>query len=494
MANLNGHEGGNAGDGQGKPKATEEGGEPRAEGMEVRGWAKGNAGLHNTHRTQSRERVSSVRDRIRQAAETDKGRRFTALYHHVYDIRNLRQAYFGLKRDAAPGVDGETWRAYGEQLEANLSDLSGRLRRGAYRAKPVRRVHIPKADGRQRPIGVTTLEDKVVQRALVTVLNCIYETDFLGISYGFRPGRSPHDALDALYVGIMRKRVNWVFDADIRGFFDAINHECLVKFIEHRIADRRVVRLIQKWLNAGVLEDGEWTRSDVGTPQGGGISPLLANVYLHYAFDLWVRDWRRQAKGDVIVVRFADDFIVGFQNEWEARRFWDELRERLAAYGLELHPDKTRLIEFGPFAAPNRKRNGRGKPETFDFLGFTHVCGKTRRGRFTVLRLTMRKRLRAKLLEVKDELRRRWHDPVPEVGKWLGSVIRGHINYYAVPLNFVAVEAFHHQVIWHWKRALSRRSQKAHVTWARMRRIARRWLPPVRIVHPYPDQRLCLLT
>ena len=341
---------------------------------------------------------------------------------------------------------------------------------------------------------MTTLEDKLVQRALVTVLNCIYETEFLGFSYGFRPGRSQHDALDALSVGICRKKVSWVLDADIRGYFDAIDHEWLVKFIEHRVADRRVVRLIQKWLNAGVLEDGEWTRSEEGTPQGSGISPLLANVFLHYVFDLWVRDWRRQAKGDVIVVRFADDIIVGFQYEWEARRFWNEFRERLAAHGLELHPEKTRLIEFGRYAATNRTRNGRGKPETFDFLGFTHACGKTRKGRFIVLRLTMRKRLRAKLLDINSKLRQRWHDPVPEVGRWLGSIIRGHLNYYGVPLNFRALEAFHHQVQWLWKRALSRRSQKGHVTWQRMRRIARRWLPPVRIVHPYPEQRLCLLT
>jgi group II intron reverse transcriptase/maturase len=462
--------------------------------VEGSGQAKGNAIPQNMLRTQGREGVPSARERIRQAAETDKERRFTALLHHVYNIDNLREAYFGLKRDAAPGVDGETWRAYGEQLEVHLADLSGRLQRGAYRAKPVRRVLIPKPDGRQRPLGVTTLEDKLVQRALVTVLNCIYEADFLGFSYGSRPGRSPHSALDALWVGIRRKSVNWVLDADIRGFFDAIDRECLVKFIERRIADRRVVRLIQKWLNAGVLEDGEWTRSEVGTPQGAGISPLLANVYLHYAFDLWVRDWRRQAKGDVIVVRFVDDFIVGFQYEWEARRFWNELRERLAAYGLELHPDKTRLLEFGRHAAANRKRNGRGKPETFDFLGFTHVCGKTRKGRFVVLRLTMRKRLRAKLKEINSKLRQRWHDPVPEVGRWLASIIRGHVNYYGVPLNFDALEAFHHQVTCLWKRALSRRSQKAHVTWERMRRISRRWLPPVRIVHPYPDQRLCLST
>jgi RNA-directed DNA polymerase len=462
--------------------------------MEGKGWAKGNADSHNTHRTQSRERVCSVRDRIRQAAETDKERRLTALYHHVYDIRNLRQAYYSLKRDAAAGVDGVSWRVYGEQLEEKLEDLSLRLRRGAYRAKPVRRVHIPKADGRQRPIGVTTTEDKVVQRALVTVLNCIYETDFVDFSYGFRPGRKPHDALDALYVGIMRKRVNWVLDADIRGFFDAINHECLIKFLEHRIADRRVVRLIQKWLNAGVLEDGEWTWSEMGTPQGGGISPMLANVYLHYAFDLWVHDWRRQAKGDVIVVRYADDFIVGFQHEWEARRFWTELCERLAAYGLELHPDKTRLIEFGPFARSNRKRNGRGKPETFNFLGFTHACGKTRKGRFTVVRLTMRKRMQAKVQEIKTELRLRMHNPVPEIGRWLGSVIRGHLNYYAVPRNSKSIHAFYQQVLGRWRRVLTRRSQMGKATWKRVRRLARLWLPRPRILHPYPDQRMCLQT
>ena len=494
MADLNGHEGGNAGDGQEKPTVTSEGRRTSAEGVEGRRQAEGNAGLQNTLRTQSRDGVSSARDRIRQAAREDRKRRFTALLHHVYDIGALREAYFGLKRDAAAGVDGETWRSYGEQLEGHLVDLSERLRRGAYRAKAVRRVLIPKPDGGQRPLGVTTLEDKLVQRALVMVLNCIYEEDFVDFSYGFRPERGPHDALDALYVGIKRKRVNWVLDADIRGYFDAISHEWLVKFVEHRIADRRVVRLIQKWLNAGVLEDGEWRPSEMGTPQGGGISPLLANVYLHYVFDLWVRAWRRRAKGDVIAVRYADDIIVGFQYEWEARRFWDELRYRFAAFGLELHPDKTRLIEFGRYAAENRKRNGRGKPETFDFLGFTHICGKTRKGRFAIVRQTVRKRLRTKLREVKETFRWRWHDPIPEVGRWLASILRGHYGYYGVPLNFPALEAFYRGVIWLWKRGLGRRSHKAHITWQRMWRLATRWLPPPRIVHLWPDQRLCLPT
>jgi RNA-directed DNA polymerase len=494
MADLNGHEGGNAGNSQAKPTVPNGTRTTPAEVVEGRRQAKGNAEPQNTLRTPSREGVPSARDRIRQAAKTDKERRFTTLLHHVYHIETLREAYFGLKREAAAGVDGETWQIYGEQLEGNLADLSDRLRRGAYRAQPVRRVFIPKPDGRQRPLGVTTLEDKVVQRALVMVLNCIYEVDFLGFSYGFRPGRKPHDALDALCLGIERKRVNWVLDADIRGFFDAIDHEMLVKLIEHRIADRRVVRLIQKWLTAGVLVDGEWVCSEKGTPQGGGISPLLANIYLHYVFDLWVHDWRRQATGDVIVVRYADDFIVGFQHEQEARRFLTELRARLAEHRLELHPEKTRLLEFGARAVPDRKRGGRGKPETFDFLGFTHACGKTRKGRFTVLRKTARKRVVAKLLEIKAALRHRWHHPIPEVGRWLASVIRGHIYYYAVPRNFEAVAAFRNEVIKHWRHGLSRRSQKARVTWTHMLRIAGAWLPRVRIVHPYPSQRLCLRT
>jgi group II intron reverse transcriptase/maturase len=421
--------------------------------------------------------------------------RFTALLHHVYNPDTLREAYFRLKRDAAPGVDGQTWRAYGEALEDNLRDLSERLQRGAYRAKPVRRVYIPKADGRQRPLGVPVLEDKIVQRATVEVLNAIYETDFLGFSYGFRPGRSQHNALDALYTGLLTKKVNWVLDADIRGFFDAIDHGWLVKFVEHRIADRRVVRLIQKWLNAGVLEDGTRTRSEEGTPQGGSVSPLLANIYLHYVFDLWVQWWRRtQARGDVIVVRYADDFVVGFQNKSEAERFLADLRERFRKFRLELHPDKTRLLEFGPFAAERRKRDGRGKPETFNFLGFTHICGKKRNGRSTVLRQTIRTRLQAKLKAVKAELRRRWHDPIPVVGQWLRSVVSGHLRYYGVPMNGRALCVFRFEVGRLWYRALARRSHKGRVTWDRMRRLITQWLPPPRICHPYPLRRMGVIT
>jgi group II intron reverse transcriptase/maturase len=422
--------------------------------------------------------------------------RFTALLHHIYDLATLRTAYLALKREAAAGVDGETWQHYGEQLEDNLRDLAERLKRGAYRAKPVRRVYIAKTDGQQRPLGVTTLEDKIVQRATVEVLNAIYETDFLGFSYGFRPGRSQHNALDALYTGLLTKKVNWVLDLDIRGFFDSIDHGWLVKFLEHRIADRRVVRLIQKWLNAGVLEDGKRMRVEEGTPQGSSISPLLANVYLHYAFDLWVRAWRRkQANGDMIVVRFADDVVLGFQVRSDAERFWKELAERLRKFRLELHPDKTRLLEFGPYAAENRKRRGEGKPETFDFLGFTHICGKKRsNGMFTVLRQTIRKRLQAKLSEVKAQLKRRMHHPVPDVAKWLRSVLEGHNRYYGVPMNSRALHLFRFQAVWLWQRALLRRSQHARVPWDRMRRIANRWLPAPRIHHPYPLRRLGVIT
>ena len=467
-----------------------------AEGMEGKGLAKGNPRRQNAPRTPSREGAPSALERVRQAARRDRKVRFTALLHHIYDFGALRAAYYGLKRQAAAGVDGETWRHYGEALEQNLRDLSDRLKRGAYRAKPVRRVYIPKADGRQRPLGVTALEDKIVQRATVEVLNAIYESDFLGFSYGFRPGRSQHNALDALYAGLLTKRVNWVLDVDIRGFFDAIDHGWLVKFVEHRIADRRVVRLVQKWLNAGVLEDGKRMRVEEGTPQGGSASPLLANIYLHYAFDLWVQAWRRKrAGGDVIVVRFADDIAVGFQSKAEAERFRAELVERLRKFRLELHPEKTRLLEFGPLAAESRERRGQGKPETFNFLGFTHICGKKRsNGRFTVLRQTIRKRLQAKLSEVKAELRHRMHDPVPRVGEWLRSVVGGHIRYYGVPMNSPALRLFRFQVGRLWHRALSRRGQNGRVRWDRMRRLIDRWLPPARIYHPYPLRRLGVIT
>ena len=457
--------------------------------------AKGNSPESHDDRTQRRVNSSDGIERVRQAARKDRKQRFTALLHHVYDVDRLRAAYLALKRDAAAGVDGETWQHYGEALEANLRDLAARVKRGAFRASPVRRAYIPKADGRQRPLGVPTLEDKLVQRAVVEVLSAIYEQDFLGFSYGFRPKRSPHHALDALTVGIETKKVNWVLDADIQGFFDTLNHEWLVRFLEHRVADRRVVRLIQKWLRAGVLEDGERRRSEVGTVQGGSISPLLANVYLHYVFDLWVQRWRRtQARGDVVVVRFADDFVVGFEHREEAERFLAELRERFARFGLTLHPDKTRLIEFGRSADRNRRDRGDGKPETFNFLGFTHSCGKTRKGRFTVLRQTMRQRWQAKLQEVNTELRRRLHDPIPDQGTYLRSVVLGHTRYYGVPRNGPSLSAFRERADPPVARRLAApQPDRVHLV-AAHGALAARWLPVPRICHPYPNQRLALLT
>ncbi len=477
-------------------KSPNKAGQPAAEGMEGRGLAKGNLPQQNASRIQSRKDAPSAQERVRQAARKDKKLRFTALLHHIYNLDTLRMAYFRLKKEAAPGVDGETWRHYGEKLEENLQDLSERLKRGAYRAKPVRRVFIPKADGRQRPLGVTALEDKIVQRAAVEVLNAIYETDFLGFSYGFRPGRSQHQALDALYTGLLTRKVNWVLDLDIRSFFDGISHEWLVKFIEHRVADRRVVRLIQKWLNAGVLEDGKRIRVKEGTPQGGSASPLLANVYLHYVFDLWVQAWRRKhAHGDVIVVRFADDVVLGFQVKSDADQFRAELTERMRKFNLELHPQKTRLLEFGPYAIDNRQKRGEGKPETFNFLGFTHIYVKKRsNGRYTVLRQTIRKRLQTKRNEVKAELQRRMHEPIPEMAKWLRAVVRGHIRYYGVPMNQPALALFRFRVGWLWHRALSRRSQNGRVLWNRMRRLITRWLPLPTVCHPYPLRRMGVVT
>lgn len=467
-----------------------------AERVEGSGRAKGNSQERNALRTQGRAGAPSALERVRKAAREDRKQRFTALLHHVYDIERLRTAFLGLKRDAAAGTDGETWQHYREGLEGNLQDLSERLKRGAYRARPVRRVFIPKSDGRQRPLGVPVLEDKIVQRAVVEVVNAIYEEDFLGFSYGFRPKRSPHQALDALTVGIMRKKVNWVLDADLRNFFDTLKHAWLVQFIEHRVADKRIVRLIQKWLAAGVLEDGKRIQSEVGTVQGGSISPLLANIYLHYVFDLWVQRWRqKQARGDVVVVRFADDFVVGFQHRIEAERFLAELRERFARFGLELHPEKTRLIEFGRCARQNRSGRGDGgAPPTFNFLGFTHSCGKTRKGGFTVLRQTMRARWQAKLKAVKAELRSRMHDPIPLVGAYLRSVVLGHVRYYGVPMNGPALGAFRHAVGRLWWRALRRRSQGNHLPWRRMQSVLDRWLPPARICHPYPLVRLGVTT
>lgn len=467
---------------------------PAAEMVEGRRSAKGNSYQRTMFRTQRRVDMSRELERVRRVVRRDRKERFTALLHHVYRLEMLREAYFRLERHAAPGVDGTTWQYYGEDLEARLHDLSLRVKRGAYRACPVRRTYIPKAGGDPRPLGIPVLEDKIVQCAVVMVLNAIYEVDFLGFSYGFRPGRSQHDALDAVCVGIERSNVSWVLDADIRGFFDTIDHEWLMKFLEHRIADQRVLRLVRKWLKAGVLEDGRWTREETGTPQGGVISPLLANLYLHYVFDLWAHRWRQSAQGDVRIVRYADDFVVGFAYRREARRFLADLKERFRRFGLELHSDKTRLIQFGRWAGSRRQERGRGRPETFNFLGFTHICGTSRQGKFRVERHTMSARLRRKLVEINLELKRRRHRPVAETGAWLASVVRGHYQYYGVPLNIHALQRFRFEVVRRWHKWLGRRSQRAHLRWDRMKRLADQWLPTARIIHPYPIERFGVLT
>jgi group II intron reverse transcriptase/maturase len=406
----------------------------------------------------------------------------------------LRDAFLALKRRAAPGVDGVTWEDYEAGLEGNLQDLHARVHSGGYRALPVRRRFIPKpGTDKQRPLGIAALEDKIVQRALVAVLNAIYEEDFLGLSYGFRPGRSQHDALDALSVAISDTPVNWIFDADIRSFFDRIDQSWLVRFLEHRIGDERVIRLVRKWLKAGVLEEGSWSVSETGTPQGAVVSPLLANVYLHYVFDLWAHQWRRrEATGNVIVVRYADDIVAGFEHEADARRFWDAMRTRFEQFGLELHGEKTRLLEFGRTAAARRQRRGLGKPETFTFLGFTFICGKSRRGAFLLLRKTRGDRMRARLQEIKAQLRERMHEAIPEQGRWLKAVVTGFFAYHAVPTNLRALGAFRYHVTNLWRCSLRRRSQKDDMTWERITKIAAHWLPTPRILHPWPSARFAV--
>ena len=451
---------------------------------------KGNTPQSAASRTQSRTDASIGLQRVREVARRDRRAQFTNLLCHV-TVDLLRDSFFALKRQAAPGVDGVTWRQYEGNLEARLTDLHTRVHCGTYRAQPSRRVYIPKGDGRQRPLGIAALEDKIVQQAMTTVLNQVYEEDFLGFSYGFRPGRNQHDALDALWMGLMGKKVNWVLDLDIHAFFDTIDHEWLMSFIEHRIADRRVLRLIRKWLRAGVSEAGEWSKTSVGTPQGSVASPLLANVYLHYVFDLWVQWWRENhATGDVIVVRYADDAVVGFQHRSDAERFHRELEQRMEKFGLALHPDKTRLIEFGRFAVANRQRRGQGKPETFDFLGFTHICGKKRRtGGYIVKRKTSAKRMRTALKRIKQALYRWRHLPIPAQAAWLRRVVQGYLNYHAVPGNSEAITAFRLQVVRHWHKALRRRSQRHRLPWSRFGPLADRWIPRARILHAYPDDR-----
>ena len=462
-----------------------------AEGREGRPEAEGNLCQPTMVGAQNPTEVSSGLARVRAAAERDGEKRFTSLMHHITPGL-LTEAYQALKRDAAPGVDGVTWHAYGETLRTSIRDLHARVHSGTYRAQPSKRAWIPKPDGRQRPLGIAALEDKIVQMAVVWILNVIYEPEFAGFSYGFRPGRGQHDALDALWVGITQQKVNWILDADIQSFFDTLDHEWLMKFVEHRVADPRMLRLIRKWLRAGVSEDGEWSKTTVGTPQGAVISPLLANIYLHYVYDLWVKWWRsHKATGDVIVVRYADDTVVGFQHRADAEAFLQDLRERLAKYGLTLHPDKTRLIEFGRFASANRKKHGEGAPETFNFLGFRHRCGARRSdGGFTVVRETIGKRLTAKVVDICRRLISQRHWPIPQIGKWLRAAVSGYYRYFAVPGNSQSLWLFRYLVGKGWHRALCRRSQRAYVPWPRMARLIDRWLPRPKILHPYPNQRL----
>jgi len=468
-------------------------GQPAAEAVERKAGTKGNTGQQSTRRTQIRESVSQALERVRKAARQRKKEKFTALLHHI-SVETLEVAFCALKRKAAPGVDGVTWQEYEADLERRLIDLHGRIHRGAYKPQPSRRTYIPKADGRQRPLAIAALEDKIVQGATVMVLNAIYEEDFLGFSYGFRPGRGPHDALDALAVGIDSRKVNYILDADIRSFFDSVSQEWLVRFVEHRIGDKRIVRLIQKWLKAGILEDGTVTVSDRGTGQGSVASPLLANIYLHYVFDLWAERWRRQeAAGDMIIVRYADDLVLGFQHESDARRCLDAMRARFEEFALSLHPDKTRLIEFGRFVAAGREKRGLGKPETFNFLGFTHICGRSRRGSFQLKRKSRRDRVRAKLKEIKGELRQRMHLPIPEQGSWLAQIIRGFFAYHAVPTNSAALSKFRHQIIRLWLRTLRRRSQKDRTPWSRMVKLANDFLPKPEILHPWPSVRFAAM-
>lgn len=456
--------------------------------------AKRNPQEDGTSRTQSRTHdVSPILSRVREKAKQDRKTRFSSLFHHL-SLYRLEQAFERLKPNAAPGVDGETWREYDRQKDARLKDLHARLHRGAYRAQPSRRVYIPKPDGKQRPLGIAALEDKIVQGAVVEVLNAIYEADFLGFSYGFRPGRSPHRALDAWATAVRTRRINWVLDLDIRSYFDTVSHEWLMRFLQHRIADPRMLRLIQKWLKAGVLEDGLWKATEEGTPQGSVVSPLLANVYLHYVLDLWVAHWRKHhANGEVCIVRYADDALIGFEKEQDARSFHEQLPQRMAKFHLELHPDKTRLVQFGRYAREKCARKG-CKPGTIAFLGFTHICGRSRSGNFLLMRYTIAKRQRAKLRSIRDELMARRHEPVPAQGAWLRQVVRGYYNYHAVPTNSRAMEQFRCEVVKAWRFALRRRSQRSRITWERMRVLSQRWLPRGRVCHPWPWDRFAATT
>jgi len=429
--------------------------------------------------------------RIRKTAKENRTLRFNNLLHHITPVL-LKNAYDNLNKKAARGVDGETWQSYGQGLTGKLQSLHVKIHTGRYKPQPSKRIWLLKPDGRQRPIGIAVVEDKIVQQALVWVIQSIYEEDFLGFSYGFRPKRHQHKALDALFVALTEKRVNWVIDADIKGFFDNIDHSWMMKFLEHRISDKRILSLVEKMLKAGVSDEGKWSASEMGSAQGSVLSPLLANIYLFYALDLWINKWRKQeACGEIYIVRYADDFVICCEYQHEANRLLNKLNERLNQFNLTLHEEKTRLLEFGKHAIKNRVKQGKGKPETFTFLGFTHVCSKLlSNGRYSVKRLTIAKKQRAKLKQIKELLYKNRHINIVEQGKWLRSVVTGFANYYGVPGNTKSLSNFRGQICKNWMKALRRRSGKAQkLTWSKMKQIIRFFLPTVRLTHPYPNQR-----
>lgn len=446
-----------------------------------------NVSWQAARRTQSRGSALSLLTRVRERSKADPHMRFDNLYSQL-TVPFLRESFHQLKRRAQPGVDGMTWSMYAANLERNLQQLHERLHTGRYRAQPVLRRYIPKGDGRERPLGITTVEDKLVQQACASLLEAVFVPHFAGFSYGFRKQRNQHDALDALNAGLVRRKIRYVLDADIKGFFDAIDHGKLMTMLRQRIRDPRLLRLIRKWMKTGHVEGGRRHRGTRGTPQGGVISPLLGNIYLHYVLDEYAHWWRAtQATGDMIIIRYADDFVVGFQHRHEAERFRQQLADRFAIFKLSLHAEKTRLIEFGRFAWANRRVRGEGRPETFDFLGFTHCCAETTTGKFWVRRLTVKKRMRATLQRIKDQLRWRMHDSIKATSVWLRQVVTGYLNYHAVPGNLDRMRAFRTQVMRYWQRAIRRRSQKGRKwNWDRFNTLLNPLIPQPSLRHPFP--------
>lgn len=431
--------------------------------------------------------------RVRNKAKENKNLIFTELLHHATP-EMFMECYRSLNKRATPGIDRQSWEEYGkENLEEKLKDLRNRVFNGTYRSLPARRVFIPKANGKMRPLGIVAIEDKIVQNVIRTILDQVYEPTFKGFSYGFRSGRSCHDALDALSYCIQHGKINWILDADLRSYFDSIPHDKLIGVVKLRVGDPRIIRLIKKWLKAGVLENESISISDYGTIQGGVISPLLANIYLHYALDEWIDKIRTNipSLGRISIVRYADDFVICFQNRWAATKLLEELREQLGRFGLELQREKTRLIEFGRFAIQNRRARGDRKPETFDFLGFTHICSKAKNGYFAIRRITSSKKFCRKLQDVKQEIRKRMHRNIDETLEWLKRLLLGYYQYYAVPYNILKLDSFRYHVGMYLFKMLRRRSQKARrtITWTWKKLHVDAALPRPKQVHDLPDLR-----